>query len=104
MADVDNEISRNLLQISEVTSRLKRLQQSLDEQNAAMQQQNNLISRAEIEITKNNALVERKQTQVDQLNKKIDQTISKLGVSLLETMCAMRPVYAHMTNQSDELL
>ena len=68
-----------MLQISEVTARLKRLQQSLDEQNAAMQLQNNLISKAEMEITKNNALVERKQTQVDQLNKKIDQTLSKLG-------------------------
>lgn len=68
-----------LLQISDVTSRLKRLQQGLDEQNAAMQQQNKLISRSEAEIVKNNALVERKQTQVDQLNKKIDFATSKLG-------------------------
>lgn len=62
-----------------MTSRLKRLQQSLDEQNAAMQQHNVLISRAEMEITKNNALVERKQTQIDQLNKKIDQVTSRFG-------------------------
>lgn len=79
MADTDNEISKTLLQMSEVTSRLKRLQQSLDEQNAAMQQQNKLISTAEMEITKNNVLVQRKQTQVDQLNKKIDITTSRLG-------------------------
>ena len=79
MADTDNEISKTLLQMSEATSRLKRLQQSLDEQNAAMQQQNKLISTAEMEITKNNVLVQRKQPQVDQLNKKIDLTTSRLG-------------------------
>jgi predicted nucleic acid-binding Zn-ribbon protein len=76
---VDNETSDTLLQISDVTSRLKRLQQGLDEQNAAVQQHNKLITRAEMEIVKNNALVERKQTQVDQLNKKIDFATSKLG-------------------------
>lgn len=76
---MDNETSDTLLQVSDVTSRLKRLQQNLDEQNTAMQQQNKLISRAEMEIIKKNALVERKQTQVDQLNKKIDFATSKLG-------------------------
>ena len=79
MVSVENETAATLLQIADVTSRLKRLQQSVDEQNAAMQNYNTLISRAEREITKNNALVERKQTQIDQLNKKIDQTMSKLG-------------------------
>ena len=79
VVSVENETAATLLQIADVTSRLKRLQQSVDEQNAAMQNYNTLISRAEREITKNNALVERKQTQIDQLNKKIDQTMSKLG-------------------------
>lgn len=44
-----------------------------------MEQQNLLISRAEAEIIRNNAFVERKQTQIDQLNKKIEQALSKLG-------------------------
>jgi len=42
------------------------------------QQQNKLISHSGAEITRHNALIERKQTQIDQLNKKIDQKLSKL--------------------------
>ena len=65
-----------------VSSRLKRLQQSLDEMNISLHQQNELISKSEAMITRNNALIERKQTQIDQMNKKIDQKISsKDGVS-----------------------
>ena len=83
VANVENDITQNLLQISHVTSRLKRLQQTLDEQNAAVQKHNKLISHSEAEITRGNALVERKQTQIDQMNKKIDQKLSKMeGVRL----------------------
>ena len=82
MAGVENDISQTLLQISYVTSRLKRLQQTLDEQQEALQKQNELISHTDVEITRNNALVERKQTQIDQMNKKINQKLSKMeGVS-----------------------
>ena len=82
VAGVDNDISQTLLQISYVTSRLKRLQQTLEEQREALQQQNELISHSDAEITRHNALIERKQTQIDQLNKKIDQKLSKMeGVS-----------------------
>jgi len=78
VAGVDNNISQTLLQISYVTSRLKRLQQTLEEQKEALQQQNKLISHSDAEITRHNALIERKQTQIDQLNKKIDQKLSKM--------------------------
>jgi len=82
VAGVDNNISQTLLQISYVTSRLKRLQQTLEEQKEAFQQQNKLISHSDAEITRHNALIERKRTQIDQLNKKIDQKLSKIeGVS-----------------------
>ena len=83
-ANVENEISQARLQHSHVTSQLRRLQQTVDEHNAATQEKNVLISKAEAEISKNNALIERKQTQIDQLNKKIEQKMSKLdGVSYI---------------------
>ena len=83
MAGVENDISQTLLQISYVTSRLKRLQQTLDEQKESLQKQNELISQTDVEITRNNALIERKQTQIDQMNKKITQKLSKMeGVSV----------------------
>ena len=84
VADVENEISQTQLQKLQVTSRLKRLQQSLDEMNISTHQQNELISKSEAVITRNNALIERKQTQIDQMNKKIDQKLSSMdGVSQL---------------------
>ena len=82
IAGVDNEISSTRLQTSLVTSQLKRLRQSLDEQAGSMQRQQQLLSHAEAEITQHNALIERKQTQIDQLNKKIELQMSKMeGVS-----------------------
>ena len=69
MAGVENEIFQVLLQ------------QSLEEQSAAIQKQNDLISHSEGEITRRNALIERKQTQIDQFNKKIEQKLSKTEVN-----------------------
>ena len=82
VADVENEISQIQLQKLHVTSRLKGLQQSLDEMNISTHEQNELISKSEGLITRNNALIERKQTQIDQMNKKIDHKLSSIdGVS-----------------------
>ena len=75
MAGVENDMSQILLQISYVTSHLKRLQQTLHEQQEALQKQNELISHTDVEITRNNA---RKQTQIDQMNNKINQKLSKM--------------------------
>jgi peptidoglycan hydrolase CwlO-like protein len=84
VADDENEISQTQLQKLHVTSRLKGLQQSLDEMNVSTHQQNELISKSEGLITRNNALIERKQTQIDQMNKKIDHKLSSMdGVSCL---------------------
>lgn len=81
---VENESAQTSLQISEVASQLKRLQQGLNDQNEAIQKQNSLITMSEAEIVRNSALIERKQTQTDQLNKKILLKISKMeGVSIL---------------------
>ena len=94
LANVENEISQSRLQLSHVTGQLRRLQQTLDEHNAATQEKNVLISKAEAEIAKNNAQIERKQTQVDQFNKKIEQKISKMeGVSVYRIVI----VYVHCT-------
>lgn len=84
MTEVDNNLSKQQLEISNVTSRINRLKETIDGYNKSISQMNSQISKSESEIVRNNALVERKQTQIDQLNKKIDLHISKLdGVSTL---------------------
>lgn len=79
LANVENQISQTSLEISNVTSLFKRLQQTLDEAYLEIEKQNNLISTSENEVNRNNALIERKQTQIDQVNKKIDAKVSKMG-------------------------
>lgn len=82
VVEVENETAKSLLQITSLTSQLKRLQASVDQQHTAMEKQNTFISQSEAEIGRNNALIERKQTQIDQLNKKISQKMAKMdGVS-----------------------
>ncbi|XP_065888442.1 coiled-coil domain-containing protein 40-like [Dysidea avara] len=78
MTEVDNNLSKQQLEISNVTTRISRLKQFIGDYNKSIDQMNGQISKSENEIVKNNALVERKQTQIDQLNKKIDLHISKL--------------------------
>lgn len=75
---MDNNLSKQQLEISSVTSKISRLKEIIDNYNKSIDQMNNQISKSESEIVKNNALIERKQTQIDQLNKKIDSHISKL--------------------------
>ena len=88
MADVENEISADILEISNTTSRIRRLQETLSDINGEIHQKNDTISRIENEIMKRNAVIEKKQGAVDQYNKKIDQILSKEGVSILQ----LRPV------------
>jgi len=76
---VENDISKIMLQIADVTSELRRLQQLLDEQNTNIQKRNILISSAETEMVKNQSRIERKQTQIDQLNKKIGVIAAETG-------------------------
>ena len=80
--EVENETTKSQLQISSLASQLKRLQATVQQQQAAMDRQNKFRSQAESEIGHNNALIERKQTQIDQFNKKIAQKMNKMdGVS-----------------------
>lgn len=76
---MENEIAKLSLESSDVSSVLKRLQQTLDECTIALQKQNQLINKSEADIGRNNALIERKQTQIDQMNKKIEHTVREMG-------------------------
>ena len=80
MADVENEISTDILEISNATSRVRRLQDTLTDINGEIHQKNDTISRIENEIVKRNAVIEKKQGTIDQYNKKIDQILLKEGV------------------------
>ena len=83
MAEVENEISQETLEIANVRARIERLMKitaDLDDQIAG---KNEIISRSEAEIVKRNAIIERKQNIIDQFNKKLEQMISKAGVRCL---------------------
>jgi len=79
MADVENEISIDILEISNATSRVRRLQDTLSGINNEIHQKNDTISCIENEIIRRNAVIEKKQGTVDQYNKKIDQILLKEG-------------------------
>jgi chromosome segregation ATPase len=81
VAQVENELARQVLDISNTSARLERLQQVINEQNEEVKQLNSMITRGENEVMKRNAVIERKQGMIDQMNKKIDQlTSGKDGV------------------------
>ena len=86
MAEVENEISQETLEIANVRARIERLMKitaDLDDQIAG---KNEIISRSEAEIVKRNAIIERKQNIIDQFNKKLEQMISKAGVCCLASV------------------
>lgn len=82
MADVENEISTDILEISNATSRVRRLEETLTGINGEIHQKNDTITRIENEIVRRNAVIEKKQGTIDQFNKKIDQILTKEGVSI----------------------
>ncbi|KAJ7340194.1 Coiled-coil domain-containing protein 40 [Desmophyllum pertusum] len=79
VAEVENEISRDVLDISNTTIRVRQLQDVMDNLNDEIHQKNATISKIEGEIVKRNAIIERKQSTIDQYNKRIDQMKSKDG-------------------------
>lgn len=83
LAEVENEISRDVLQISNTTTRVRQLQQILDIINEEIHQKNSVISKIDSEIIKKNAVIERKQGTIDQFNKKVDQLRNKDGVCII---------------------
>ena len=80
VAEVENEISRDILDISNTTTRVRQLQGIMDNLNEEIHQKNATISKIEGEIVKRNAVIERKQSTIDQYNKRIDQMRNKDGV------------------------
>ena len=80
VAEVENAISRDVLEISNASTRVRQLQEVMDSFNQEIHVKNETISKIENEITKGNAVIERKQGTIDQLNKKIDQLRNKDGV------------------------
>ncbi|KAM7433427.1 Coiled-coil domain-containing protein 40 [Porites harrisoni] len=79
VAEVENEISRDILDISNTTTRVRQLQDIMDNLNEEIHQKNATISKIEGEIVKRNAIIERKQSTIDQYNKRIDQMRNNSG-------------------------
>ena len=80
MAEVENDVSKDVLEIANATARVRGLQDILDNINKVIFQKNETISKIENEIVKRNAVIEKKQGTIDQFNKRIDALISKNGV------------------------
>lgn len=81
MAEVENIISRNALEISNVQTRVERLQKIMAGIDMEIAARNEIINKSENEIVRRNAIIERKQNIIDQYNKKLEVLISKAGVS-----------------------
>ena len=79
-AKVENEISRDTLDLSHTLTRVEHLRKSMKELDQEIHEKNEIISRSENEIVKRNAVIERKQGLIDQYNKKIEAIISSQGV------------------------
>ncbi|XP_077980301.1 coiled-coil domain-containing protein 40-like [Glandiceps talaboti] len=79
MAQVENEIARDTLELSHTLTRCERLKKVVTELDDEIRSKNDIISKSESEIVKRNAVIERKQGQIDQYNKKIDAIASAQG-------------------------
>ena len=80
MAQVENDISKEVLEKVNINGRIERLKKILADIDAEIKSKNDIITRSEQESTKRNAVIERKQGQIDQLNKKLEALISAAGV------------------------
>ena len=78
---MENDISKDTLEVATVISRIERLEKVLGGLDEEIRQKNEIISRSEQEIVKRNAIIERKQGVIDQYNKKLELMISQAGVS-----------------------
>ena len=81
MAQIENDISRDTLEASNIRTRIERLQKIIDALDEEIANKNDIINKSEAEITKRNAMIERKQGVIDQYNKKLEHMISSAGVS-----------------------
>ena len=83
VADVENDIAKDVLEIANTATRVRSLQDILDNINGVISQKNDTISRVENDIVKRNAVIEKKQGTIDQINKRVDSMIIKNGVSFI---------------------
>ena len=83
MAQVENQISKVMLDVSNTNSRTERLKQIRDKLDEEIAAKNDIITKSENEIVRRNAIIERKQGVIDQHNKKLEQMIQAAGVSTL---------------------
>ncbi len=85
-AKVENEISRDTLELSHTMTRVERLKKALSEMDKEIHEKNAIISRSENEIVKRNAVIERKQGLIDQYNKKVEAVVSEQGVGIVDVL------------------
>lgn len=91
------------MDIANAATRVRGLHDILGNINKVIFQKNETISKVENEIVKRNAVIEKKQGTIDQMNKRIDSTINKNGVScalviLLPTYIGNFPWYYCLRN------
>ncbi|XP_071132695.1 coiled-coil domain-containing protein 40-like [Mytilus edulis] len=79
MAEVENQISRDSLEISNVQTRIERLNKVMEQMDEEIAQRNEIINKSEGEIIRRNAIIERKQNVIDQYNKKLEVLITNAG-------------------------
>ncbi|XP_021370653.1 coiled-coil domain-containing protein 40-like isoform X2 [Mizuhopecten yessoensis] len=79
MAEVENTISSDSLDISNVQTRIERLDKIMRGLDGEIAAKNDIINRSEAEIIKRNAVIERKQNIIDQYNKKLEVLITNAG-------------------------
>ena len=82
MAQVENGISKDTLEVSNTLTRVERLKAILKDLDETIAAKNEIINRSDTEIIKRNAVIERKQGVIDQYNKKLEHMITSAGVSL----------------------
>ena len=81
MATVENDISKDSLELSYTCTRIERIKKILNDLDEEIRGKNAIISKSETEITRRNAIIERKQGVIDQYNKKLEHMIAQAGVS-----------------------
>ena len=81
IARIENDISNNTLEGSNLRARIERLTETIQEYEEEIKLKNEIVTRCINETVKRNATIERKQGVIDQLNKKIDLMLSQSGVS-----------------------
>ena len=79
---LENEMAKAALEMSNTVLREEHLRGSLLTIDDDIRQNNEIITRCEVEVMKRNATIERKQSVIDKCNKRLEVMLSKTGVGL----------------------